>query len=59
MNAETMGVREASDYLQLHQNTIRRYVKNGLLRALRAGQRGRFRLVRTDVQNLFQTNKNV
>jgi len=52
-----LTVREASEILNVHSNTLRRWCKHGLVRAYRMGPRGERRFRREDIYALFSEEK--
>jgi excisionase family DNA binding protein len=46
---ELLHVKEAAEQLDVHEATIRRHIADGLLRALRLGENGRYRIRRQDL----------
>ena len=52
-----LTVREASEILNVHSNTLRRWGKQGLVRAYRMGPRGERRFRREDIYALFSEEK--
>ncbi len=50
--SETITVREAAEICRVEERTIRDWIKQGKLKAMRLGKR--YRLERADVEALFQ-----
>jgi len=48
---------EASELLNVHPNTLRKWDKKGILKAFRFGQRGDRRYKKEDIENLMKSNK--
>jgi excisionase family DNA binding protein len=47
-----MTIREAAEYLYVHENTLRRWCDHGVIPAFRLGSRGDQKLIKADVENL-------
>lgn len=54
MNEEKLlKLSEAAELLNVHPNTLRKWDKKGILKAIRFGQRGDRRYKREDIENLI------
>lgn len=54
---KTISASEAADIAQVDPETIRRWIRKGLLNAWRFGERGRYRIVPDDVYDLIRNTK--
>ncbi len=52
---EVLTVEQAAEYLQMHKGTVYRYIREGLLPAVRLGKV--YRLLRQDVDAFLDTMK--
>lgn len=52
---ELLTLKQASELLQVHPNTLRNWDKNGMLKAVRIGQRGLRRYKRDDIHKILNT----
>lgn len=52
---EVLTVEQAAEYLQMHKGTVYRYIREGLLPAVRLGKV--YRLLRRDVEAFLDTMK--
>ena len=50
--SELLTLSEASQILKVHPNTLRKWDKKGILKAVRFGQRGDRRYRKEDIENL-------
>jgi excisionase family DNA binding protein len=48
---------EASEYLQIHQETIRRWAREGLIPSVKLGNRGGFRFKREDLEQFLDSRR--
>jgi excisionase family DNA binding protein len=53
--AEPITLSEASQILKVHPNTLRKWDRKGILKAVRFGQRGDRRYKKEDVLNLMES----
>lgn len=53
---ELLTLSEAAEALKVHPNTLRKWDKKGILKAVRFGQRGDRRYRREDIENLTANN---
>lgn len=49
----TMSVAQAAEQTGMHPKTIRRWIKDGILRARRPGEKGRYRITAADLDEAF------
>ena len=56
--SEYLTVGQAATLLNVHPNTVRRYVDQGLIRCLRFGPRGHRRIFRSDIDQLVSDQGN-
>ncbi len=52
--SELLTISEASQILKMHPNTLRKWDKKGILKAVRFGQRGDRRYRKDDIENLIK-----
>lgn len=48
---------EAAEILNVHPNTLRKWDKKGILKAIRFGERGDRRYKKEDIDNLIESQK--
>ena len=53
--SELLTLSEASQILKVHPNTLRKWDKKGILKAIRFGERGDRRYKKEDVLNLMES----
>jgi excisionase family DNA binding protein len=51
---ELLTLKQASEILQVHPNTLRDWDKKGILKAVRIGQRGDRRYKKEDIKKLME-----
>lgn len=56
LNTELLKLNEVCQILKVHPNTLRKWDRKGILRAIRFGQRGDRRYKQADIMNLLNTN---
>lgn len=56
-----MTVKEVADYLQMHVQNVRDYIRKGLIKASRIGngKNGRYRIWYSDLKEFINKNANV
>lgn len=54
---ELLSLKEASDILKCHPNTLRQWDKKGILKAIRIGARGDRKYRRDEILRLLRKNK--
>lgn len=52
-NKKLLRISEAAEQLGVHPNTLRKWDKKGILRAVRFGERGDRRYRKEDIENLI------
>ena len=52
-----MTISEVAQSLKVHQNTLRKWDKNGILKAVRFGQRGDRRYRKEDIEKFLASEK--
>lgn len=55
LELEVLTVEQAAEYLQIHRATLYRYIREGLLPAVRLGKV--YRLLRSDVEAFLQARR--
>ena len=55
--SKLLTLRQTSELLQVHPNTLRDWDKKGILKAVRIGQRGDRRYNKKDILKLLEKNK--
>ena len=55
LELEVLTVEQAAEYLQIHRATLYRYIREGLLPAVRLGKV--YRLLRSDVEAFVQARR--
>lgn len=57
MRPKTISIKEASQLLNLSADTLRRWTKQGKIKALRFGKRRDRRFYRQDVEKILRKNR--
>lgn len=52
--ATALTLPQAAAYLGVHEKTVRRWVKDGRLAAMRVGVAGRYRIARADLDSMVR-----
>ena len=51
---EFLTIKQASEFLNVHPNTLRNWDKQGRLKSVRIGARGDRRFAKSGIQNIYQ-----